>query len=219
MKSRRDAAPRDARLETVRPLQGIRDVYYDTKYWENNSKLGYFDQKLYYLSQVEGYFEDNGVDMGFSTIFSAMFNGLDTLNGGNSSDASVRNQFIYRADNLCTYFNSVAGSLESVQKDINEEIYNSVSNINAIGEKIALLNKEINQIEVRGSYANELRDERALLCPNGTRRIRGIPCRLHNPHAQSQQDHQSGRRKENQTKNCRFLPHVRHDHGHGHAHL
>ena len=140
-----------------------RDLYYDSKYWENNSKLGYFDQKLYYLNQVEGYFEDNGVDMGFSTIFSAMFNGLDTLNGGNASDNSVRNQFIYRADNLCTYFNSVADSLQSLQKDLNEEIYSSVSNLNAIGEKIALLNKEINQIEVRGGYANELRDERALL--------------------------------------------------------
>lgn len=140
-----------------------RDLYYDSKYWENNAKLGYFDQKLYYLSQVEEYFEDNGVDMGFSTIFSSMFNGLDTLNGGNASDSSVRNQFIYRADNLCTYFNSVATSLESIQKDLNEEIYSTVSNINAIGEKIALLNKEINQIEVRGGYANELRDERALL--------------------------------------------------------
>ena len=140
-----------------------RDLYYDSKYWENNAKLGYFDQKLYYLNQVEGYFEDNGVDMGFSTIFSAMFNGLDTLNGGNASDFSVRNQFIYRADNLCTYFNSVANSLESLQKDLNEEIYSCASNINAIGEKIALLNKEINQIEVRGGYANELRDERALL--------------------------------------------------------
>ncbi|MBP3676885.1 MAG: flagellar hook-associated protein FlgK, partial [Agathobacter sp.] len=53
--------------------------------------------------------------------------------------------------------------LQSLQKDLNEEIYSSVSNINAIGEKIALLNKEINQIEVRGGYANELRDERALL--------------------------------------------------------
>ena len=140
-----------------------RDLYYDTKYWENNSKLGYFDQKIYYLNQVEGYFEDNGVDMGFSTIFAEMFNGLDTLNGGNASDSSVRNQFIYRADNLCTYFNSVANSLESLQKDLNEEIHSTVSNINAIGEKIALLNKEINQIEVRGGYANELRDERALL--------------------------------------------------------
>ena len=140
-----------------------RDIYYDSKYWENQSSLGYFEQKLYYLSQVENVFADDGVQEGFSTIFSKMFNGLDTLNGGNASDESVRNQFIYQAQNLCTYFNSVADALREVQKDCNDEIATTVSNINSIGEKIALLNIEINKLELNGGYANELRDERALL--------------------------------------------------------
>ncbi len=140
-----------------------RDEYYDTKYWQNNSSLGYFEQKLYYLSQIENVFTDDGVQEGFSTVFSKMFNGLDTLNGANASDESVRNQFIYQAQNLCTYFNSVADSLRETQKDCNEEISNTVSNINSIAEKISLLNKEINKLEVNGGYANELRDERALL--------------------------------------------------------
>lgn len=140
-----------------------RDLYYDTKYWENNSSLGYFEQKLYYLSQVENVFTDDGVQQGFSSIFSKMFNGLDTLNGGNASDESVRNQFIHQAQTLCTYFNSVADSLRETQKDCNEEITLTVQNINSIGEKIALINKEINKLEMNGGYANELRDERALL--------------------------------------------------------
>ena len=140
-----------------------RDLYYDTKYWENNSSLGYFEQKLYYLNQVENVFTDDGVQQGFSSIFSKMFNGLDTLNGGNSNDESVRNQFIHQAQTLCTYFNSVADSLRETQKDCNEEITLVVQNINSIGEKIALINKEINKLEMNGGYANELRDERALL--------------------------------------------------------
>ena len=140
-----------------------RDVYYDTKYWENNSGLGYFEQKLYYLAQVEEVFADDGVQQGFASIFSKMFNGLDTLNGGNASDESVRNQFIHQAQTLCTYFNSVADSLRETQKDCNEEITLVVQNINSIGEKIALINKEINKLEMNGGYANELRDERALL--------------------------------------------------------
>ena len=49
-----------------------RDLYYDKKYWENNSSLGYFEQKLYYLAQVEDIFADNGVQEGFSSIFSKM---------------------------------------------------------------------------------------------------------------------------------------------------
>ncbi len=140
-----------------------RDIYYDTKYWENNSSLGYFDQKLYYLAQVENIFADDGIQEGFSTIFSKMFNALDTLNGGNASDASVRNQFIHQAQSLCTYFNSVSDSLTELQKDTNEEIASTVQNINSIGEKIALINKEINKLELNGGYANELRDKRALL--------------------------------------------------------
>lgn len=144
-------------------IKQVRDVYYDKKYWENKSSLGYFEQKLYYLAQVENVFADDGVQEGFSTIFSKMFNGLDTLNGGNASDESVRNQFIHQAQNLCTYFNSVSDALRETQKDCNEEISSTVLNINSIAEKIALINKEINKLEVNGGYANELRDERALL--------------------------------------------------------
>lgn len=140
-----------------------RDIYYDTKFWENSSSKGYYEQKLYYLSQVENVFTDDGIQEGFSTIFSKMFNSLDTLNGGNASDESVRNQFIHQAQSLCTYFNSVADSLRELQKDTNEEIASTVQNINSIGEKIALINKEINNLELNGGYANELRDKRALL--------------------------------------------------------
>lgn len=140
-----------------------RDSYYDTKFWANNSSLGYYDQKLYYLSQVENVFTDDGIQEGFSSIFSKMFNSLDTLNGGNASDESVRNQFIHQSQSFCTYFNSVSDSLREMQKDTNEEIASSVQNINSIAEKIALINKEINKLELNGGYANELRDERALL--------------------------------------------------------
>lgn len=140
-----------------------RDVYYDTKYWENRSSLGYYEQKLYYLGQVENAFADDGVQEGFSTIFAKMFNGLDTLHGGNAHDESVRNQFIHQAQSLCTYFNSLADSLREIQKDTNEEILSTTQNINAIAEKIARINKEINRLELNGGYANELRDKRALL--------------------------------------------------------
>lgn len=139
-----------------------RNQYYDTKYMENNCSLGYYDQCLYYLDQIDGALEDNDVQSGFTTILSGMFNALDTLKD-NPNDENVRNQFINQAQMLCTYFGSVSSSLSRIQDDCNQEIKSAASNINALGQKIALLNKEINTIEVRGGYANELRDERALL--------------------------------------------------------
>ena len=139
-----------------------RNLYYDTKYWGNNSSKGFFEQKLYYLDQVEEIMRDDSVQDGFNTILSKMFNGLDTLKT-NGADESVRNQFIHQAQSLCTYFNALSNSLTELQEDCNEEIKSTVSNINSISEKIAVLNKEINMIEVRGGHANELRDQRANL--------------------------------------------------------
>lgn len=139
-----------------------RNLYYDSKYWQNSSSKGYYEQKLYYLNQVEDAIKDDDTQTGFTTIFAKMFNGLDTLKT-KSEEVSVRNQFIHQAQSLCTYFNQLSTSLSQMQEDANEEIKSCVGSINSISEKIAILNKEINMIEVRGGHANELRDQRANL--------------------------------------------------------
>lgn len=140
-----------------------RNLYYDTKYWQNNSSVGLFSQKLHYLGQIEEILKDEeNTQEGFNSIMAKMFNSLDTLKT-NGADESVRNQFIHEAQGLCTYFNALSISLKELQDDCNEEIKSTVSNINSMSEKIAMLNKEINMIEVRGGHANELRDQRAVL--------------------------------------------------------
>jgi flagellar hook-associated protein 1 FlgK len=140
-----------------------RDEFYDSRYWNNNSSLGLYETKVYYLDQIENYFTDSEQQTGFSTLFNSMFNSLDKLISEGASDESVRNQFINNAQNLCSYFNSLSSSLSELQSDVNEEIKSSVMNINAISKKVSLLNEEINAIEIRGGKANELRDERANL--------------------------------------------------------
>ena len=137
-----------------------RSVYYDTKYWENNSSYGLFEQKLYYLDQIQGILKDDSTQNGFSTIFANMFNALDSVITGGPSDVSARNQFINKAQSLCTYFNALYTDLQELQKDCNEEIKTSLDSVNAMSEKLALLNKEIYNLEVRGGTANQLRDER-----------------------------------------------------------
>ena len=104
-----------------------RDIYYDEQYWKNQSSVGYFEKRLYYINQIEATLADDSVQEGFSTIFNKVFNALDTLNGGNASDESMRNQFIHQMQALCTYFNSVSTSLTDLQKDCNEEILNATS--------------------------------------------------------------------------------------------
>lgn len=146
----------------VTSITQTRSFYYDTKYWQNQSSLGFYDTRLNYLQQIENYFIDNDTEKGFTTIFNKMFNALDTLKNS-AADSSTRAQFISTAQNFTTFFNAVSIGMSQIQDDCNQEIKSTVDNINAISEKIALLNKQINVIEVQGGYANELRDQRALL--------------------------------------------------------
>lgn len=147
---------------TTVSITQVRNLYFDVKYWQNQSSLGMYDTRLGHLQQIEDYFIDDASSKGFSTILNTMFNDLDTLKN-HASDMNTRKQYIGSSQNLATYFNSIANGLSELQTSTNEEIKATVMNINAIAEKIAVLNGQINDIEVQGAYANELRDQRALL--------------------------------------------------------
>jgi len=148
-------------VETTSITQ-IRNEYYDTKYWTNNSSLGLYEKKLYYMNQIEDYFIDDETTKGFTTILNTMFNNLDMLSDS-AADMDKRKTFISSCQNLANYFNSVETGLNQIQTDANLEVKSTVDNINAIAKKIALINKQINVVEMQGGYANELRDQRALL--------------------------------------------------------
>lgn len=144
-------------------IKRVRDVYYDVKYWESNSKLGFYDSKLYYSLQVEDYLIDDEENIkGFTSILNEMFNALDTLKTA-TGDKDKRQQFVSKSQNLVSYFASVSNGLSKIQDNVNQEIHTQVANINSIGEKIASLNKQINILELQGGYANELRDQRDVL--------------------------------------------------------
>ena len=150
-----------AGVDTV-AIERIRDEFYDTKYWDNNTRLGNSDIKAYYTKSIENYLQDTDSIAGFNTAYNLMFNALEELQK-NAGSASAKSQFVMYAQSLCDYFNGVSGQLSELQKDINTEIKDSISQINSIAERIATLNKQINVIELTGAHANELRDKRALL--------------------------------------------------------
>ena len=151
-----------AGVETL-AIERVRDEFYDGRFWDNNAQLGEYDMKQYYMQQLETYFDDDGKSTGFKTIFNQlMVTGMQALLKDPSSN-TVKSQFVGYAGALTEYFNGMAGNLEKVQKDINQEIKLKVDEINSIAGEIATLNKQINTIELTGVKANELRDRRTLL--------------------------------------------------------
>lgn len=149
-----------AGVDTI-AIERVRDSFYDVKYWNNNSKYGEYAVKEYYMKTIEEYFEDDNVS-GFKTIFNKFAASLQSITTNSSSDSS-KAQFIASAKSLTDYFNNMYGNLQKLQQDINLEIKQNVDQINSLAQKIATLNKQINVIELSGTTANELRDQRELL--------------------------------------------------------
>lgn len=151
-----------AGVETL-SIERVRDSFYDEKYWANNSKLGEYDSKRYYMSCIEEYYCDDDSIKGFNTIFSEFYNTVQELSK-NPGDNTVRSQMIGYANNVTTYFNDMYSNLRKMQSDVNQEIKVNIDRINAIAEEVASLNKQINVIEMNsGAMANELRDQRDVL--------------------------------------------------------
>ncbi|MCM1089570.1 MAG: flagellar hook-associated protein FlgK [Butyrivibrio sp.] len=151
-----------AGVETL-AIERIRDEFYDVKFWNNNTNLGEYEMKQYYMKQIETYFYDTGDNAGFKTVFDQlMITGLQAMMNDPSSN-TTKEQFVGYADSLMDYFNGLAGNMEALQKDVNQEIKLKVDEMNSIAGEIANLNKQINTIELTGVNANELRDRRTLL--------------------------------------------------------
>ncbi len=144
-------------------VERIRDDFYDTKFWNNNGKVGEYDMKQYYMKQIETYFDDDGENAGFKTVFDQlMITGIEELMK-NPSSSTTKSQFVGYAGSLTEYFNGLAGNMEALQKDVNLEIKLKVDELNSLAGEIATLNNQINTIELTGINANELRDRRSVL--------------------------------------------------------
>lgn len=146
----------------VQSIDRIRDVFYDFKYWDNNTKVGEYSVLKDYMSQIQNYFVDDEYTEGFSTIFNKMYADLAELKktGG---DITKKQQFVGSAESLAYYFNTMAENLQKLQLEVNDQIKNKVDMINSYSAEIASLNQQINVIELSGASANELKDKRDLI--------------------------------------------------------
>lgn len=144
-------------------IERVRDEFYDVKYWNNNANAGEYDVKAYYMKQIEAYFDDDEVSTGFKTIFDKMMIGGIQDWKRDPSSTNAKKQFIGTVGQLTEYFNGLAGNMQKLQADVNQEIKVKVDEINSLAGEIATLNKQINVVELSGTKANELRDRRSLL--------------------------------------------------------
>ena len=147
----------------ARSILSQRDIYFDTKYRLANTDYGKYETFSYYMQSIEDYLYAKTPNSG--AITNAMDSFFNTIKGltTDSADSTKRAQAIGFARNLTEYINEAAQNLKNLQEDVNGQIADTVDQINAYGEEIASLTHQINALEVYGSRANDLRDQRATL--------------------------------------------------------
>ncbi|MDR0948318.1 MAG: flagellar hook-associated protein FlgK [Lachnospiraceae bacterium] len=143
-------------------IERYRDEFYDSKYWDNETKVGQYETKEYYMTQLETYFADDGTT-GFQSVFNDFMDTTLSELIKDPSSSSVRSHFVGSASAMTQYFNELSENLSILQNSINQEIKLKVDELNSISGEIANLSLQINTIELSGPTANELRDRRGLL--------------------------------------------------------
>ncbi len=146
-----------AGVDTI-AIERVRDEFYDVKYRTNESLLGRVTQRNYFNTLAEEYFKDDGTT-GFSSLFSAMESALqDVMKASGTTESKAT--FVSSVSQITDYFNHMSSALKQLQNDINQEIKMDADAINSYAQQICSLNEQINKIEMQGSRANELRDQR-----------------------------------------------------------
>ena len=144
-------------------IDSQRDVYYDNKYRMSNTSYSRYESLNYYMNSIENdLYAKDSTSGGMTNSLDNFFKVVTSLTTDPSS-TTIRTQTVGYADTLVKSINEVANSLQALQKDLNDQIASTVDQINAYAQQIASLNKQIATIEIYGTKANDLRDQRATI--------------------------------------------------------
>jgi flagellar hook-associated protein FlgK len=124
-----------------------------------NSQLEQISQEYTTLKTVENAFGELSTDGGLNSAIDALFNSFSDLS--NHIDEIVwQQQVVTSAETMTSQFRTLGDFLSKLDTQITLEADNLVERANILINQIAALNDDIEHMELGGSTANNLRDER-----------------------------------------------------------
>lgn len=139
-------------------IQRFYDQFLGAQLNGENENLGRWEAQKQALERAELMFDDTE-SSGLSNAMSLYWNAWQDLSN-NPSGVAERTSLISAGQYLATTFNQTYNNLRDLQSDIDTHVTNIVSDINDMTDRIAELNRKVNQVEVTGHNANDFRDER-----------------------------------------------------------
>ncbi|TQR34560.1 flagellar hook-associated protein FlgK [Campylobacter sp. MIT 99-7217] len=137
----------------------LHDEYSYVKLKDGTTKVEYTSYMKTKLEEIAKRFPDVQLSGVLADLenYNAAWNNF----ASNPNDGAVKQNLIKVAQTLTESLNRSYADLDKIQKTINEDIFNTVDEINRVGKEIANLNKQIGRQEVLDTdHANELRDRR-----------------------------------------------------------
>lgn len=123
------------------------------------SSYGQISQELSMLSSVEtslGEFSDSG---GLNATIDAFFEALEGL-AAHPQENIYRNETVSAAGVLVSEFRRLGNFLADLEDQLVLEAHNTAESMNQLVQQIAELNGQIQNVEINGDQANNLRDHR-----------------------------------------------------------
>lgn len=139
-------------------VQRVRDEFLDYQYRTENSRANYWDKRAESLSRMEELLNEpseNGLARTIDQFWQALQDLTDDV-----QNPGARSVVAQRGLALAETFNYISRSLQSIQKDLKQQIDVNVNRVNSLVRQINALNEQIVKIEPHGMLPNDLYDER-----------------------------------------------------------
>jgi len=135
------------------------DGFLQKEIFRQQSSLEQVSQELASLRTIESSFGELSDGSGFSTALDDFFNALQDLSA-HPAETIWQNKAVSSAQTLAARFNTLGKYLTTLEEQISQEAENITNQINVLADKIAELNHDIENQEINGGQAHNLRDHR-----------------------------------------------------------
>ena len=135
------------------------DNVLENEIYRQQSSLGQVYQESTTMSTIEIAFGELTANGGLNTAMDEFFNALHDLSA-HPSDITWQSQAVSAAETMANQFRTLEDFLTELDSQVMYEAQTVIEEVNALVETIGELNGKIERLEIGGSQANNIRDQR-----------------------------------------------------------
>jgi len=142
---------------TLQSIDSVRDPILESSIQQETQTQGQLGAQVSALQQTQVNFTTSTSDIG--TEIANFFDSINQLSA-DPADLSVRQGVLTAADNLASSFNTTANNLTQQQTNLDQNVVETVGQINQLAQQVAQLNGQISRLESTGESAGSFVDQR-----------------------------------------------------------